>query len=207
MNISEYEWPRPPGFTPFNHQKTTSEFLINKRKAFCFNEQGTGKTASVIWAVDYLMKRGVVKRVLVICPMSIMKSAWQVDLFKFAIHRTVAVAYGSAKKRKEIVEAGAEFVIVNFDGVSIIKKQILEGGFDLIVVDEASAYKNAQTARWKDLRDLMKVIKGLWMLTGTPAAQSPVDAYGLAKLINPTGVPMFFTQFKDNVMQKVSEYR
>jgi SNF2 family DNA or RNA helicase len=53
----------------------------------------------------------------------------------------------------------------------------------------------------------MKVIKGLWMLTGTPAAQSPVDAYGLAKLINPTGVPMFFTQFKDNVMQKVSEYR
>jgi len=207
MSISEYEWPRPPGFTPFNHQKTTSEFLINKRKAFCFNEQGTGKTASVIWAVDYLMKRGVVKRVLVICPMSIMKSAWQVDLFKFAIHRTVAVAYGSAKKRKEIVEAGAEFVIVNFDGVSIIKKQILEGGFDLIVVDEASAYKNAQTARWKDLRDLMKVIKGLWMLTGTPAAQSPVDAYGLAKLINPTGVPMFFTQFKDNVMQKVSEYR
>jgi SNF2 family DNA or RNA helicase len=207
MNISEYEWPRPPGFTPFNHQKTTSEFLINKRKAFCFNEQGTGKTASVIWAVDYLMKRGVVKRVLVICPMSIMKSAWQVDLFKFAIHRTVNVAYGSAKKRKEIVEAGAEFVIVNFDGVSIIKKQILEGGFDLIVVDEASAYKNAQTARWKDLRDLMKVIKGLWMLTGTPAAQSPVDAYGLAKLINPTGVPMFFTQFKDNVMQKVSEYR
>ena len=119
----------------------------------------------------------------------------------------MAVAYGSAKKRKEIVEAGAEFVIVNFDGVSIIKKQILEGGFDLIVVDEASAYKNAQTARWKDLRDLMKVIKGLWMLTGTPAAQSPVDAYGLAKLINPTGVPMFFTQFKDNVMQKVSEYR
>jgi len=207
MSISEYEWPRPPGFTPFNHQKTTSEFLINKRKAFCFNEQGTGKTASVIWAVDYLMKRGVVKRVLVICPMSIMKSAWQVDLFKFAIHRTVNVAYGSAKKRKEIVEAGAEFVIVNFDGVSIIKKQILEGGFDLIVVDEASAYKNAQTARWKDLRDLMKVIKGLWMLTGTPAAQSPVDAYGLAKLINPTGVPMFFTQFKDNVMQKVSEYR
>jgi len=207
MSISEYEWPRPPGFTPFNHQKTTSEFLINKRKAFCFNEQGTGKTASVIWAVDYLMKRGVVKRVLVICPMSIMKSAWQVDLFKFAIHRTVNVAYGSAKKRKEIVEAGAEFVIVNFDGVSIIKKQILEGGFDLIVVDEASAYKNAQTARWKDLRALMKVIKGLWMLTGTPAAQSPVDAYGLAKLINPTGVPMFFTQFKDNVMQKVSEYR
>jgi len=207
MNLSEYEWPRPPGFTPFAHQKVTAEFLANQRKAFCFNEQGTGKTASVIWAVDYLMKLGLVKRVLVICPLSIMKSAWQVDLFKFAIHRTVAIAHGSAKKRKEIVDAGAEFVVVNFDGVGIIKKQIMDGGFDLIVVDEASAYKNAQTVRWKDLRDLTRAIKGLWMLTGTPAAQSPVDAYGLAKLVNPSGVPMFFGQFRDKVMNKVSMYR
>ena len=207
MNLSEYTWPRPPGFTPFEHQKTTAEFLTGNPKAFCFNEQGTGKTASVIWAVDYLMALGLVKRVLVICPLSIMKSAWQQDLFKFAIHRTVTVAYGAARKRKELVGAGAEFVIINFDGVGIVKKEIIDGGFDLIVVDEASAYKNAQTARWKDLRDLTKVIKGLWMLTGTPAAQSPVDAYGLAKLVNPKGVPPFFGQFRDSVMNKITAFK
>lgn len=207
MNLSEYSWPRPHGFTPFDHQKITAEFLTTNNKAFCFNEQGTGKTASVIWAVDYLMQRGLVKRVLVICPLSIMKSAWQQDLFKFAIHRTVSVAHGSAKKRKEIINAGSEFVVINFDGVDIVKKEILAGGFDLIVVDEASAYKNAQTVRWKDLRDLTKVIRGLWMLTGTPAAQAPTDAYGLAKLVNPQGIPMFYGQFRDQVMAKVSEYR
>jgi SNF2 family DNA or RNA helicase len=207
MNLSEYEWPRPHGFTPFVHQKSTAEFLISNRKAFCFNEQGTGKTASVIWAVDYLMHIGLIRRVLVICPLSIMKSAWQGDLFKFALHRTVSVAYGNARKRKEIINAGAEFVIINFDGVGIVKDEIINGGFDLIVVDEASAYKNAQTSRWKDLRDLTRVIKGLWMLTGTPAAQSPADAYGLAKLVNPKGVPQFFTHFKDMVMDKVSQYR
>jgi SNF2 family DNA or RNA helicase len=136
-----------------------------------------------------------------------MKSAWQADLFKFAIHRTVSIAYGAARKRKEIVGLGAEFVVINFDGVGIVKKEIIAGGFDLIVVDEASAYKNAQTARWKDLRDLTKVIKGLWMLTGTPAAQSPVDAYGLAKLVNPKGVPAFFGQFRDSVMLKITDYR
>jgi SNF2 family DNA or RNA helicase len=207
MKLSEYEWPRPHGFTPFDHQKTTSEFLVNNRKAFCFNEQGTGKTASVIWAVDYLMQLGLVKRVLVICPLSIMKSAWQQDLFKFAIHRTVSVAYGAAKKRKEIVNAGNEFVIINFDGVGIVKKEIMDGDFDLIVVDEASAYKNNKTERWKDLRDLTRVIKGLWMLTGTPAAQSPVDAYGLARLVNPTAVPLYVSHFKDQVMYKVSDFR
>jgi len=209
MKLSEYTWPRPPGFTPFEHQKTTAEFLISKRKAFCFNEQGTGKTASVIWATDYLMTLGVIRRVLVVCPLSIMKSAWQNDLFKFAMHRTVAIAYhNDASKRKEIVNKHmAEFVITNFDGLSIIKEQVMDGGFDLIVVDEASAYKNAQTDRWATLRDVNKVVKGLWMLTGTPAAQSPADAYGLAKLINPEGVPRFFTHFKDLVMQQVTQYK
>lgn len=206
-NVENYDWPRPPGFEPFAHQKVTSEFLVARRKAFCFNEQGTGKTASVIWAVDYLMKLGVLRRVLVACPLSVMRSAWQEDFFKFAIHRSVDIAYGAADKRKKIVSGVAEVVIINFDGVCITKKEIINGGFDLIVIDEASAYKNVQTDRWKDLRDVTKSIKGLWMLTGTPAAQSPVDAYGLAKLINPLNTPKFFGQFRDMVMDKTSMYR
>lgn len=207
MTLSEYNWPRPPGFQPFEHQRITAEFLVGNRKAFCFNEQGTGKTASVIWAVDYLMNLGVIKRVLVVCPLSIMKASWQADLFKFALHRTVAVAHGSRDKRKQIVNDMAEFVIINFDGVSIVKNEIINGGFDLVVIDEASAYKNAQTERWKTMRDITKHIKGLWMLTGTPAAQSPVDAYGLAKLVNPKGVPIFFGQFRDMVMNKLTMYK
>lgn len=206
MLLTDYDWPRPYGFTPFDHQKQTAEFLINNRKSFCFNEQGTGKTASVIWAVDYLMKQDLVRRVLIVCPLSVMRSAWQEDLFKFAVHRTVAIAHGSAQKRKEIVNGTAEFVIINFDGVKIVKDQLAAAGFDLIVVDEASAYKNAQTDRWRALRDVNKTVKGLWMLTGTPAAQSPEDAYGLAKLVNPVNVPPFFGQYRDMVMRRVSEY-
>ena len=202
-----YGWPCPPGLTPFVHQKETAAFLSAKRKAFCFNEQGTGKTASVIWATDYLMKMGLLRRVLVVCPLSIMHSAWQQDLFKFAVHRRVDVAYGSANKRKEIINNGAEYVVINFDGVQICKAEIINGGFDLIVIDEASAYKNAQTDRWKTMRDVMKHVKGLWMLTGTPAAQSPVDAYGLAKLVNPEGVPPFYGQFRDQVMYPVTQHR
>lgn len=71
----DYDW--PGRFKPFAHQITTAEFLSLRRKAFCFSEQGTGKTASAIWAADYLMKHGLVRRALVICPLSIMRSAWQ----------------------------------------------------------------------------------------------------------------------------------
>jgi SNF2 family DNA or RNA helicase len=203
--LTGYNWPGK--FKPFAHQKETAEFLTLHRKAFCFNEQGTGKTASVIWATDYLMNLGIIKRVLVICPLSIMKSAWQADLFKFAMHRTCDVAYGDSKVRRKIINQGAEFVIINFDGVEIVKKDIMAGGFDIIVIDEASAYKNPQTTRWKTLKEVASKIKGLWMLTGTPAAQSPLDAYGLAKMINPNGTPKFFGAFRDQVMYQVSQYR
>jgi SNF2 family DNA or RNA helicase len=145
---------------------------------------------------------------LIICPLSIMKSAWQNDLFRFAVHRSCDIAYGKREVRKAIIEGDAEFVIINFDGLGIVRDAIKENGeFDLIVADEASAYKNMQTDRWKALRDVMTPQTWLWMLTGTPAAQSPVDAYGLAKLINPDGIPKFFGQFRDKVMEKVGQFR
>ena len=200
----DYEWTGK--HEPFAHQRVTSSFLTLHKKAFCFNEQGTGKTASVIWAVDYLMNLGHLKRVLVICPLSIMKSAWQQDLFKFAMHRSCSVAHGTSTQRKKIINAGAEFVIINFDGVAVVAEEIVNAGFDMIVVDEANAYKNAQTNRWKTLNKLATNIPWMWMLTGTPAAQSPVDAFGLAKLINPDGAPKYFGQFRDKVMHKITQY-
>jgi SNF2 family DNA or RNA helicase len=203
--VAHYNWPGQ--YKPFDHQKTTAAFLTLNQKAFCLNEQGTGKTGSVIWAADYLMSIGKIKRVLVICPLSIMDSAWRADLFKFAMHRTVDIAYGNADKRRAIIKGHAEFVIINYDGVEIVADEIAQAGFDLIVVDEANAYKNAQTKRWKTLYKLVMPSTWLWMLTGTPAAQSPVDAYGLAKLVNPMGVPRFFSAFKDMVMYKVSQFR
>lgn len=200
-----YTW---PGLhKPFNHQKVTSSFLTMHRRAFCFNEQGTGKTASVIWAADYLMTHGFIKRVLVVCPLSIMDSAWRNDLFKFAMHRTVDVAYGKPEKRKSIVSGNAEFVVINYDGLEIVREEVLNAGFDLIVIDEANAYKNPSTNRWKVLNKLLQPNTWLWMLTGTPASQSPVDAYGLAKLVNPNNVPKFYGGFRDRVMNKVTMFK
>ena len=200
-----YDWPGQ--YKPFKHQKTTSAFLTLNRRAFCFNEQGTGKTASAIWASDFLMKQGIISRVLIICPLSIMDSAWRNDLFNFAMHRTVDVAYGSPDKRRKIIQGDAEYIIINYDGVEIVDDAILEGGFDLIIADEATHYKNAQTKRWKTLRKVLKPHTWLWMLTGTPAAQSPLDAYGLAKLVNPEAVPRFFGSFRDSVMYKISQFK
>jgi SNF2 family DNA or RNA helicase len=194
-------------YDPFAHQKKTAAFFTMNQKAFCFNEQGTGKTASAIWAADYLMKQGKIKRVLVVCPLSIMDSAWREDLFTFAPHRSVDIIYGAPQKRKKLIAQGADFAIINYDGIEIVFDEIVNGGFDLIIVDEATHYKNAQSKRWKTMNKLVGDDTWLWMMTGTPAAQSPLDAYGLAKLVNSSSVPRFFGSFRDMVMRKVTQFR
>jgi len=87
---TRYKW--SGAYKPFDHQKKTSAFFTMNKKAFCFNEQGTGKTASAIWSADYLLNQKQINRVLVICPLSIMDSAWREDLATFAPHRSVDIA-------------------------------------------------------------------------------------------------------------------
>jgi SNF2 family DNA or RNA helicase len=201
----DYDW---PGLRkPFDHQRDTAQFLSIRQRAFCFNEAGTGKTSAAIWAADYLMKQGVIKKVLVICPLSIMYSAWQADIFQTAMHRTCGVAHGSATKRKKILDEGFDFTIINYDGTTVILPELQQAKFDLIIVDEANAYKSSNTRRWKTLAKLVEPTTWLWMMTGTPAAQSPVDAFGLAKLVSPSRVPKFSTAWRDRVMVQVSKFK
>jgi len=202
---ARYKWPGV--YTPFDHQRTTAAFLVTHPRCLVLSEAGTGKTSAAAWAADYLMRQGEIKRVLIVCPVSIMDTAWRSDLFKTVMHRTVAIATGDRHKRIRIVNGDYEFVIINFDGVKVVREELSLAGFDLIIVDEATAIKSTSTDRWKALNTLVKANTRLWLMTGTPASQSPVDAYGLAKLVNPASVPRFAGAFRDQVMYKISQFK
>ena len=204
---ARYDW--PGRFTPMEHQKATASFLTMHNRAFVFSEPGTGKTLSSLWAADYLMSIKQVKRCLIICPVSIMQSAWMADLTNSIIHRSAIVAHHpQALRRVEMVQGKYDFVIINYDGLNIIADEIVrDGRFNLIIADEANHYKNVSTDRWKSLNKIVRPDGYLWLMTGTPAAQSPLDAFGLAKLVNPSGVPRFFTAWRDATMNKVSTFK
>jgi SNF2 family DNA or RNA helicase len=203
--LRDYKWPGI--YKPFDHQKDTAAFLSIRQRAFCFNEAGTGKTSAAIWAADYLMSIGMIRKVLVICPLSIMHSAWQADIVKTAMHRTCGVAYGPSEKRKKIINNGYDFTIINYDGTHVVMNELVAADFDLIIVDEANAYKTASTKRWKTLAKMIKPTTWLWMMTGTPASQSPLDAYGIAKLVSPYRVPKFMTGWRDRVMFQITRFK
>ena len=202
-----YDW--PGRWRPMDHQRTTAGFLTLHRRAFCFNDPGTGKTLSALWAADYLMKRGEVRRTLIVCPLSIMQTAWMGDITNSVLHRSAAIAHhAKASRRIEIIQGDYEFVIINYDGLKLVANEIkADERFDLVIVDEANAYANPSTDRWKALASIVGPETFLWMMTGTPAAQSPEHAYGLARLVCPSNVPKFAGSWKDKVMLKISTFK
>lgn len=201
----KYKWPGI--YTPFEHQKTTASFLTLNPRAHVLSTMGTGKTASAAWAADYLMHRNVIKRILIVAPLSILDCAWRADLFKTLMHRRVDIAHGSREKRIKVINSDAEFVIINYDGIEIVHKELMAANFDLIIADESTALKNHATKRWKLMNQLLRPETWFWSMTGTPAAQSPDEAYGIARLVNPASVPKFYGAFRDQVMFKVSQFR
>jgi len=202
-----YNW--PGRYIPMAHQIETASFLTLHRRAFCFNDPGTGKTLSALWAADFLMQRNEVRRVLILCPLYIMHSAWMGDINRSVRHRSaIGAHHPQAARRIEMIQQDYEIVIANYDGLNLIAKEVInDGRFDLVIVDEANAYKNPSTRRWKALASIIRPDTYLWMMTGTPASQSPVDAYGLAKLVNPAGVPKFQTAWRDKVMNKITMFK
>jgi SNF2 family DNA or RNA helicase len=200
----DYSW---PGFlTPMEHQRVTAAFLVAHKRAYCLSEQGTGKTVAAAWAADYLMSKGLVRRVLILCPKSIMHESWLNTLARNLMHRTAAICHGPREVRKKVVQGDYEFVVLNYDGVHMVQKE-LAGNFDLVIVDEANYLKTTSTRRWKAVDAIVSGNTRIWMMTGTPAAQSPLDAYGLARLCTPNRVPKFFGSWRDRVMLKVSQFR
>lgn len=196
-----YEW---VGITPFQHQIRTGEFITAHLRCGVWNEQGLGKTHTAIAAMRYLIQRKKVRRVLVIGPISVMRSAWQQDLQVGAPDLTVAIAHGTADKRRAIIASDAQVVIINPDGVHIVVDELAAGGFDLIVIDEATAYQDTSTRRYKALAKIITPTTRVVLMTGTPASQSPVHAFGLGRLLG--AAPKYKQDWENLVMIRQSRF-
>jgi SNF2 family DNA or RNA helicase len=197
----------PGKWKPFNHQIATTEFLVPNMRAFCLNDMGTGKTAACIWAAEFLRAAGLVRRVMIVSLISCMKSVWESELFGICPQRNTAVCYGDPELRRAIIDNEPDYLIINPDGIKIVEKELRLYQPDLIIVDEASAYKHPNTKKYKALQRIVKPETRVWLLTGTPTATAPTDVYGLVKLVNPHAMVDSFAQFKNNIMIRISNFK
>lgn len=202
-----YDWPsRYP--SPLKHQVTTSEFLTLYARCIVLNGMGSGKTLSLLWAADYLMRHGVIRSCVIIAPLSTLDAVWDNEIRSHLFHRTCAVAHGSKDKREKILASKFDFYILNHDGVKTCHDILAAmDHVDLWIVDEASAFRNATSDRYRALTSLVDNAKMLWLATGTPIPRAPTDAWGLAKLLKNALLPRYFSQFRNMTMTQLTQYK
>jgi SNF2 family DNA or RNA helicase len=203
-----YDWPRPARFADvFDHQRATADFLTMHNRCFVLNEMGTSKTASMLWAADYLLREGVIKKVVIVSPLSTLVQVWRNEIFDVCMHRAAVVLHGTAEKRRELLARDADFYIINHDGLKVVAAEITaRKDIDLVIVDEAANYRNGATDRYEVLKRVAAK-KRLWLATGAPCPNAPTDAWSLARLVDPSRVPEFFSHFKRQTMNQLTTYK
>ncbi len=206
MDEARYDW--PGRYKPFNAQRVTANFLAVHPRAFVLSDMGTGKTLAALWAADFLMRANPGFRCLIVAPLSTLQRVWSDAIFQnFLGRRKCAILHGDAKKRRSLLAQPADFYIVNFDGVDVLSDALAKrADIRLCIVDEASAYRDRGTKRHATARKILATRDYLWLMTGTPTPNGPLDAYGLAKLVNNAGGESF-ASYQSRTMTKVAMWK
>ena len=204
-------YPFKARFAAAGAQTASANFLSLNQRAFCLNSMGMGKTITVLWTLDYMIRCGLVKRALVVCPLSTIERTWADEIFRNFPDMTCATLHGDAKKRLKLLDRPHDVYIVNHDGVKVIQKELAKRpDIDLVIVDEVAVYRNATTARWKVLNDVVnkQTPRRAWGLTGAPIPNAPTDAWAQVKLICPNNpdLPKYVSAARDATMRQVNQF-
>ena len=208
--MSEYNW--PGRYKPYPHQIDTAEFLIVNKRAYLLSGMGTGKSASALWAADFLMKKGDIQKCLIVSPLSTLDQVWAKEIFQILPHRKCHILYGTRAKRMELLnDRSVDFYIINHDGMKLVEKE-LEARPDInhVIIDEAAVLRNAGTTRNKVAFRILNrqgVDRGAWGLTGTPTPTAPTDCFGQIKVITPESYRYGFKTLQSELMMQVSQYK
>lgn len=181
---TSYSW--PGRYKPFTAQRLSANFLVMHPRAFCLSDMGTGKTLAILWAADFLMQHNPGLKALVVAPLSTLQRVWSDALFtNFTGRRSGVVLHGDQKKRRRLLDEDHDFYIINPDGLPVIHKELSQRkDIGLVVIDEAAAYRDRTTERHKLARKVLQTRPYIWLATGTPTPNGPLDAFGLALLVN-----------------------
>ncbi len=187
VDFEKYQKLDKRSWSAFKHQESGIEFLLKNKKCILADDMGLGKTyQSIVAALEI-----EAERVLIVCPSSL-KINWMREVQNFCEDvsiikgkhwdpdRFTIINYDILKNFHTIEEKGKKYEDWE------LRREIVEFNPDLIILDEAHFVKNHKSIRGKILKDISKRFKTerVWLLTGTPIANRPMDYFNLLSIID-----------------------
>lgn len=182
----------------FEYQLKTVKSVMKrfKGRVLLCDEVGLGKTIEAAMAMMEYITRGLVKKILILVPPSLM-GQWDTEVkrkFNQDFIKSDDAAFKSMGDKawshynKVIASVATAKRKNNSDAISKIN-------YDLVIVDEAHHLKNRNSVAWKFVNSLQK--KYIFLLTATPVQNSMEELYNLITLLKP-GQLKTYSYFKSN---------
>ena len=162
------------------HQKEICNLALNKKSLGIFADTGTGKTVIGLEIASHH------KKTLVLCPLSVIETAWIDDCHRFYPGKTIVNVWAnSAQERRNKLAQDADIYVMNYESFKILRNDIRKAGFDCLIVDESSVMKNMNSQITTILLQFIDVIPHRFVMSGCPTPNHNSEVFPQMKLVNP----------------------
>lgn len=212
---ADLDAPAPPGevTASWRHQRRAHEFAADLRACMLNMGMGTGKSKV---AID-LMRRWKCRRVLIVCPLSVVP-VWPRQLAAHAAPGEFdALAPGGRagveEKARAVLDHVAHqrngkprVVVLNYEAVRYrrvegepgpLESALRSVDWDLVVLDESHRIKDPGGSTSLICAGLRDRAARRLCLTGTPLHNSPLDAYAQYRFLDPGILGSSYKKFKE----------
>lgn len=184
----------PVRVRPYAHQAEAYGFTLDRLTeedgggAAILMEMGTGKTLVGVAVTGTLYRMGLIRRVLVVAPLSVL-SVWEDEFsrmaaFPFGFTRLVGSIGGKKTQLEKIPSGTLQIVAVNYESAWRLEPELMKLTPDLIIADEGHRIKDSQTRQSRCLHRLGDRARYRMLLTGTLITNREIDVYSEYRFVN-----------------------
>ena len=162
------------------YQKDIVNKALNHEGYGIFMDTGTGKTVCALEIAKHLGKT------LVLCPLSVIETAWIDDCHKFYPDLRIVNCWGeNRKQRYNALETDSDVYVMNYESFKILKNEIAKMNFKCMIVDESSVMKNMIAQITSEILSMIDIIPRRYVLSGTPNPNSNLELFSQMKFVLP----------------------
>jgi len=175
--------------------KKAVKFLISQACAGLFLDPGLRKTSITLAAILLLKRKKMINKVLVVAPLRVSHSTWPNELKKWSDFNGLTHVVLHGPKKDELLKQDVDIYLINPEGldwllqptkikkgkkvsISVDVRRFKQFGFDVLVLDELTKFKNYSAIRSRALKQVLPTFARRWGLTGSPAANGLMGLFG-----------------------------
>ena len=187
---------------PHAYMKKGVKFLLEHAASALFLDPGLGKTSISLAAIKVLKQKKVLEKVLLIAPLRVCYSVWPKEQEKWIDFHGLRIVILHGPYKDELLKVDADIYAINPEGLEwlldVTKTKTVTGktkismdlnrwkkfGFDTLLIDELSKFKNTQSNRFKAMKLVLHTFRRRWGLTGSPAPNGLLDLFGQCYMLD-----------------------